>query len=159
MRLYCMSNSFFSPTVSCLQCSNKTTSPRSAFVPSCTHVSTSKMCQCRKLFFTTEVIILTDNDSVAREYLCSPTAAPSHARDSERQPEQEEEDSPQHRGTRSFCRGPGRVRLSEEESDLRSSAAPLRATLVRSTQEHHLEKDKAASGGLGEILGVYFYCI
>lgn len=61
--------------------------------------------------------------------------------------------SPQHRGTPSFCRGPGTARPTAEESDLRSSAAPRRATLVQSTQEHHLEKDKAASGGLGEVRG------
>lgn len=47
--------------------------------------------------------------------------------------------SPQHHGTDSVSWGPGRAWLTWEESDLRSSAAPPRATLVQSTQEHHLQ--------------------
>lgn len=48
--------------------------------------------------------------------------------------------SPQHHGTDSLSWGPARARLIVEESDRRSSTAPLRATLVQSTQEHHLRK-------------------
>lgn len=64
--------------------------------------------------------------------------------------------SPQHNGTDSFSWGPGRAQLIVEESDLRSSAVPLRATLVQSTQEHHLKNDKATSD---EVRYCWVVCI
>lgn len=45
------------------------------------------------------------------------------------------------------------ARLIAEESDLRSSTAPLRATLVQSTQEHHLKKRQ------GRVRGHYLLLV
>lgn len=45
------------------------------------------------------------------------------------------------------CWGQAKARLSKEASGRRSSAAHLKATLVRSTREHHLKHSNPVSGG------------
>lgn len=60
--------------------------------------------------------------------------------------------SPQHHGTHSVCWRPGRVRLTVEESDRRSSTAPPTETLVQSTQEHHLKKQQGSVRGNRRLL-------
>lgn len=58
--------------------------------------------------------------------------------------------SPLDRETCSVCRGRAKARLSAEASRRRSSAAPPRATLARSTRERHL-KDSRPGSGVGPL--------